>query len=98
MLDLPVHLHPFAMVDCGNVVLHAGRLNLHCPVEILWLELSRSASKIDLSLCSSWFDPHIRFGCVLDRLEVVQLVLIIFSQAALQNKQLLVLTTIENIS
>jgi len=62
-------------------VLRAGRLNLHCPIEILRLELSRSTSKVDLSLCSSWFDPNVRLSCVLDCLEVIQLVLITFSQS-----------------
>jgi hypothetical protein len=84
MLDLPVHLYPLAMVYCGDVVLNAGRLNLHCPIEILWLESSRTTSRIDLSLCSSWFDPHVRFSCVLNRLEVIQLVLMIFSQISTQ--------------
>lgn len=72
------------MIDCGDVVLQAGLLNLHCPIEILWFELSRSTASIDLSLKSSRLDPHVGTSCVLDRLEVIQLVLINFSQDPMQ--------------
>lgn len=99
ILNAPVHLHPYAMVDCGNMMLHAGRLNLHRPVEIHRLESSRPTTRIDLSLGGSWLDPHVRRSCVLDRLEVVQLVLIIVSsQDPVQNRQLRKLTTMENMS
>lgn len=59
---------------------YAGLVLLHCPVEILWLEPSRSTSGIDLSLRSSWLDPHIGPSCVLDRLVVGQFFLVLFSQ------------------
>lgn len=98
VLNLPVHLHPSAMIDCRNMVPHAGRLGLHCPVEILRLESSSAITRIDLSLESSWLDPNVRLSGVFNRLEVIQLVLITFSQDLMQNRQLLILTTIENIS
>lgn len=99
ILNAPVHLHPFAMIDCRNMMLHAGRLDLHCPVEIHRQKFSRPTTRVDLSLNSSWLDPHVRRSCVLDRLEVVQLVLVTFSsQDLMRNRQLLILTTMENIS
>lgn len=86
------------MIDFGYVVLQASRLDLHCPVEILRLEFSRSISEIDLPLKSTWLDPYIGVCCVLDRLEVIQLVLTPFSHNPMHNRQLLIITTIENIS
>lgn len=71
VLDLPVHLDPFAMIDRGDMVLHAGLHNLHSPIEILWFEPSSPTTRVDLSLKSSWLDPHIGISCVLDRLEVI---------------------------
>lgn len=84
MLDLPVHLNPFTSIDCGDVVLRAGRLDLHCPVEIFRLESSRPTTRVDLSLNSSWLNPHVGISCVLDRLEVIQLVLVPLSQNPMQ--------------
>lgn len=84
MLNLPVHLHPSAMIDCGHVMLQTGLLDLHGPIEILWFELSRSTTSIDLSLRSSWLDPHVGTSCVLDSLEMIQLVLINLSQDPMQ--------------
>lgn len=85
ILNVPLHENTAAVVnsrDVMNDVLNS----LHCPVEILWLELSRSTSKIDLSLRSSWSDPHVWFGCVLNRLvmndfALAQLCQIVLSQS-----------------
>ena len=79
ILDVPVHKNTDAMINSRDMVPHAVRLSLHCPVEILWLESSCSTSEIDLPLGSSRLDPHVGPSCVLDRLVVGQFVLTIFS-------------------
>lgn len=80
ILDVPVHKKPDAVINSRDVMTRASLMLLHCPVEILRLELSRSISKIDLSLGSSRLDPNIGPSCVLDRLVVGHLALVRFSQ------------------
>lgn len=75
ILNLPLQNHVHSMVYNRDRVINAGHSNLHCPIEILWLELSRSEAMVDLSLSSSWFGKNVRISCVLDRLVVIQLVL-----------------------
>lgn len=86
VLNVPLHENTAAVVNSRDVM--DDVLNsLHCPVEILWLELSRSTSKIDLSLRSSWSDPHVWVGCVLNRLVMNDFALAQLSQIVLSQSK-----------